>query len=766
MGVKGLTPLLRRFAPSSLTPISINDLQNKTLAIDGTLFIQRFVKGADRGENSHSFPHMLGFYQLVTFLKYYNIKPIFIFDGDANIRQKLQERIRRKSAMDKTKAQLGSENQRQTRLKEWEQIVESLKIKSKKDVLRSEYVTAGIKDLVEIVGDEGLDTKTSLRISKVVGMSVFMQRNPRFSPTLDDILIRTRVEKLVTSVLLDAKLLKYSKTRSRAQKLGQMEANLLNDVVLNKILDIPQQLKLSEETSLEDAHEHTDSSDSVISTEISPESAEPSSSVTDDQIRTPDSPTPDSPETVELSQPSPLADSTVIPESAQVLQTPTLESLEKAEPPEASYPTESVDISPPILSEPTLIEETQLPSSAESTASLPEVTKPTLTETIEQPQPSYLDESAEISPTTDSILEPVPTESVEETKPPQPQPLAEVGPADTLEPEDVDKDMETLDKIQPSQQLPSIPLDIPLPQEEIPFPVTSTEPDDEKPFEYPTTLIPEPPTSTELPAIALETKTLEEEETLDLKTIEAIISTYKQTIVLSDVRSTLLDVTSETDYYVTRLEKAVAPVTRIMIEEAKDFLRKAGVPCLTCHDHEAEAMCASLTTHGITDATVTEDMDAALFGEGLVIRQLQWKNQPMLEYSSVKAREELDLSKEAFLDLCIMCGTDFGGKVEKIGPVTALKLIRQYKSIENIVDNCSYRFDFPDNYLDEVRVTRQIFNKPPKVQDSGSVVYDTKPESPDLESFLELYDIQPSSANIFNDAPQAENKSLNDMVFI
>ncbi|CAG8455487.1 10102_t:CDS:1 [Paraglomus occultum] len=825
MGIKGLTPFLRRFAPSSLTPISINDLQNKTLAIDGTLFIQRFVKGADRGENSHPFPHVLGFYQLIAFLKYYNIKPIFIFDGDANIRQKLQERMRRRSVIEKTKVQLGSENKRQTRLKEWDQIAESLKIRSKRDLLRSEYVTAGIKDLVDIVGDEGLDTQTALKIGKAQGMSTFMLRNPRFSPTIDDILIRTRVEKLVTSVLLDSKELRFSKTRSRAQKLGQMEANLLNDVLLNKILDIPQQLKLSMEASLRDARDQ--------------KPAEPLSSVMSDQISTPEAP-----EMVELSQPSPLADSTAptsIPEPPAstelpdiALETKTSEEEETVDrdalehtdqkPAEPSSPVVSDQIRTPDSPEvvelsqqiplvdsaaPTSIpepptsaelpdvsletkaleeEETvdrdalehtdQKPAEPSSPVASDQIRTPDSPEVVELSQPSPLADS------TASTLIPEPPTSITEPPTSIPEQLTSAElPGVSLETKALEEE-ETLDRdalehadqkqAEPSSAVVSDQIRTPDSPEVVelsqPIPLVDSAastliPEPPTSIPEPPTSIPEPPTSTELPDIALETKTIEEEETLDLETLEDIISTYKRTIELSDLRSTLLDVTSETDYYVTRLEKAVAPVTRNMIEEAKAFLRKSGVPCLTCHDHEAEAMCASLTTHGIADATVTEDMDAALFGEGVVIRQLQWKNQPMLEYSSVKAREELELSKEAFLDLCIMCGTDFGGKVEKIGPVTALKLIRQYETIENIVDNCSSRFDFPDNYLDEVRVTRQIFNKPPKVEAIGSVAYEMKPESSDLESFLALYDIQPSSVNIFNDAPQAENKNLNDMVY-
>ncbi|PKC15278.1 PIN domain-like protein, partial [Rhizophagus irregularis] len=132
-------------------------------------------------------------------------------------------------------------------------------------------------------------------------------------------------------------------------------------------------------------------------------------------------------------------------------------------------------------------------------------------------------------------------------------------------------------------------------------------------------------------------------------------------------------------------EKRVIPITWKMYLESINFIRTGGIPCIVLDGHEAEAMCASLVTHGFADATVSEDMDTTIFGDGILLRQFFKKNKPIVEISPVEVKKSLELSHDQYIDLCILCGTDFAGTIRNVGPVTALKLIKQYGSIENIL---------------------------------------------------------------------------------
>jgi len=48
--------------------------------------------------------------------------------------------------------------------------------------------------------------------------------------------------------------------------------------------------------------------------------------------------------------------------------------------------------------------------------------------------------------------------------------------------------------------------------------------------------------------------------------------------------------------------------------------------------------------------------------------------------------KELDLSEDEFIDLCILCGCDYLGRVEGVGPVNAFKLITEHRTLEKVLE--------------------------------------------------------------------------------
>ena len=87
-----------------------------------------------------------------------------------------------------------------------------------------------------------------------------------------------------------------------------------------------------------------------------------------------------------------------------------------------------------------------------------------------------------------------------------------------------------------------------------------------------------------------------------------------------------------------------------------------------------------------------------------MLRSIDTKNETVVEITQESLLSQINLTKEQFLDVCIMCGTDFNKNMRNIGPVKALKLIREYKSIEGIRDNT----DLDTSCLCHERV-REIF---------------------------------------------------------
>ena len=44
--------------------------------------------------------------------------------------------------------------------------------------------------------------------------------------------------------------------------------------------------------------------------------------------------------------------------------------------------------------------------------------------------------------------------------------------------------------------------------------------------------------------------------------------------------------------------------------------------------------------------------------------------------------EDMELTMEEFVDLCILCGCDYTNTIPGVGPKTSLSLIKKYKNIE------------------------------------------------------------------------------------
>ena len=99
---------------------------------------------------------------------------------------------------------------------------------------------------------------------------------------------------------------------------------------------------------------------------------------------------------------------------------------------------------------------------------------------------------------------------------------------------------------------------------------------------------------------------------------------------------------------------------------------------------EAECMCADLCKRGLVDAAMSEDTDVLAYGSPIFLTKIDiYKNTAVkIVYSDVL--QGLSLTSQQFLDLCIMCGTDYNKNIPKIGCETSYKYILTYGSIEEM----------------------------------------------------------------------------------
>lgn len=141
------------------------------------------------------------------------------------------------------------------------------------------------------------------------------------------------------------------------------------------------------------------------------------------------------------------------------------------------------------------------------------------------------------------------------------------------------------------------------------------------------------------------------------------------------------------------------------------------------------------------------DLDTLAFGDAPILRYFFSRGRPILSIDPIVARHELDLSRDAFIDLCILCGTDFSGTIQGIGPHRALKWIQKYGSIENVLDNLHDTPYKPQDTFD-YHLARHVFQNLPPIP-----MHDSDYEPPDttqsqIDDILHHYEINQEEAVI------------------
>ncbi|KAJ1895422.1 hypothetical protein LPJ66_004607 [Kickxella alabastrina] len=170
----------------------------------------------------------------------------------------------------------------------------------------------------------------------------------------------------------------------------------------------------------------------------------------------------------------------------------------------------------------------------------------------------------------------------------------------------------------------------------------------------------------------------------------------EQLLPADPTHSTLQSLRRFSDERLQALRRRAQPLTYAHIDECRQLVAALGFATYTTDGPtESEAVCAALTRAGVCDAVCSEDLDVLAFGgprllRGFGVPRQQQAGQMML-IDLAAALDELRLSQAAFVDLCILCGTDFASTLEGVGPVTALELMRSFGSIENILATGKYR---------------------------------------------------------------------------
>ncbi|TPX08150.1 uncharacterized protein E0L32_010217 [Thyridium curvatum] len=196
---------------------------------------------------------------------------------------------------------------------------------------------------------------------------------------------------------------------------------------------------------------------------------------------------------------------------------------------------------------------------------------------------------------------------------------------------------------------------------------------------------------------------------------------------------------------VEKFSRRTVRVTKEHNAECQRLLKLMGIPYIIAPT-EAEAQCAVLARAGKVYAAASEDMDTLCFDAPILLRHLTFSEQrkePIQEIFLDKVLEGLNMERKQFVDLCILLGCDYLDPIPKVGPNTALKLVREHGTLEKIVkyikEDPKQKYTIPDDWPYED--ARDLFFTP-DVRQADDPECDFKWEKPDIEGLVQFLAIE------------------------
>ncbi|ORY87818.1 hypothetical protein BCR37DRAFT_353645 [Protomyces lactucae-debilis] len=147
-------------------------------------------------------------------------------------------------------------------------------------------------------------------------------------------------------------------------------------------------------------------------------------------------------------------------------------------------------------------------------------------------------------------------------------------------------------------------------------------------------------------------------------------------------------------------------VTQVMVQECQALLAHFGIPYMTAPT-EAEAQCATLLQLDLVDGIVTDDSDVFLFGGTRVYKNMFNDAKTVECFILQDLEREFRLDRQQLINLAYLLGSDYTEGIKKVGPVTAVELLAEFRTSEEsdaTEDACLTAFS---EWVDRVQAGRE-----------------------------------------------------------
>ncbi|HMK46629.1 MAG TPA: flap endonuclease-1 [Methanocella sp.] len=188
-----------------------------------------------------------------------------------------------------------------------------------------------------------------------------------------------------------------------------------------------------------------------------------------------------------------------------------------------------------------------------------------------------------------------------------------------------------------------------------------------------------------------------------------------------------------------RYAQASTSINKQIVSDSKELLSYMGIPFITAPS-EGEAQAAHMVSKGAADYVGSQDYDSLLFGAPQVVRNITITGKRKVPrkniYTNVKPEvielqtvlQTLQLTRTELIILAILVGTDYNPGIYKVGPKTALKLVKKHS------DNMPAILSELGQTIENWQTIKEFFLKP-DVTDNYNIKWG-KPEPEKVRQFL------------------------------
>jgi flap endonuclease-1 len=186
-----------------------------------------------------------------------------------------------------------------------------------------------------------------------------------------------------------------------------------------------------------------------------------------------------------------------------------------------------------------------------------------------------------------------------------------------------------------------------------------------------------------------------------------------------------------------------------IVASAKELLGYIGIPYIQAPS-EGEAQAARMVKDGLVYASASQDYDSFLFGADIVLRNLTISGRRKLPkkniYIEVKPERtklkdlltHFEITREQLILMGMLIGTDFNTGIEKVGPKTAMKIVKENKTREKVVEYVKSKYGI--EFDSDPQEVEQLFTSPETKditkEEFNNMIKNAKPDKEKIIRFM------------------------------